>query len=52
MNTDKQEETKSRISSACKACEKVGLMSVDEHGRYRVAADEIQRLKTLSALRK
>lgn len=46
------EATKSRISSACKACEKVGLMSVDEHGRYRVAADEIQRLKTLSALRK
>lgn len=46
------EATKSRISSACKACEKVGLMSVDEHGRYWVAADEIQRLKTLSALRK
>lgn len=44
--------TQSRISSACKACVKTGLMVVDENGRYRVDADEISRLKALSALRK
>ncbi len=44
--------TKSRISSACKACVAVGLMAVDENGRYKVNTEEIQRLKALSALRK
>lgn len=43
--------TKSRISSACKACVKVGLMKTDEQGRYLVDHDEIARLKTLSMLR-
>jgi DNA excision repair protein ERCC-3 len=42
----------SRLSSACKAAVKVGLMVSDEHGRYRVNQDEIHRLKVLSGLRK
>jgi DNA excision repair protein ERCC-3 len=38
--------------AACKAVEKVGLMTMDENGRYKVNQDEIQRLKTLSELRR
>lgn len=44
--------TQSRMSSACKAAAEIGLMTVDADGRYRVNQDEIQRLKTLSQLRK
>ena len=44
--------TKGRISTACNAVVKVGLMTKDESGRYRVNQDEIQRLKALSQLRK
>lgn len=44
--------THSRMSSACKAVEKAGLMVADAQGRYRVNQEEIQRLKTLSQLRK
>lgn len=44
--------TRGRISTACNAVEKVGLMIKDADGRYRVNQDEIQRLKTLSQLRK
>ncbi len=44
--------TRSRLSSACKAAVKIGLMSADDNGRYRVNQDEIQRLKTLSEMRK
>lgn len=42
----------SELSSACKGAEKVGLLTVDEQGRYKVNQDEIQRLKVLSGLRK
>lgn len=41
----------SRLSSACKGVVKVGLMNVDDQGRYKVNQDEIQRLKALSSLR-
>lgn len=44
--------TKSRLSSACKAAVKIGLMTVDGQGRYKVNTDEIQRLKVLSGLKK
>lgn len=44
--------TKSRMSSACKACVAVGLMTVDGDGRYKVNAAEINRLKVLSGLRR
>jgi DNA excision repair protein ERCC-3 len=42
----------SRISAACKAVTKVGLMTVDENGRYQVNQDEISRLRALSSLRR
>jgi DNA excision repair protein ERCC-3 len=44
--------TRSRMSSACNAAAKVGLMVADGEGRYRVNQEEIQRLKTLSSLRR
>ena len=37
-----------RFLAACKALEKVGLMNVDEHGRFRVDQAEIQRLRALN----
>ncbi len=40
-----------RLSAACNATLKVGLMVKDEDGRYRVNQEEIQRLKALSNLR-
>lgn len=43
--------TQSRMRSACNAAVKIGLMVVDDVGRYRVNQDEINRLKTLSSLR-
>lgn len=43
--------TQSRISSACKAAVRIGLMVADENGRYRVNQEEISRLKKLSELR-
>jgi hypothetical protein len=46
------EATKSRLSSACKAAVKIGLMTVDVQGRYKVNTDEILRLKVLSGLKK
>ncbi len=42
----------SRISSACKSVQKVELMTVDDQERYRVNREKIERLKTLSSLRK
>lgn len=41
----------SRISVACKAAHKAGLMTVDDQVRYRVNRKEIDRLTTLSRLR-
>jgi hypothetical protein len=46
------EATRSRISSACKAAEKIGLMVADTEGRYQVNQAELSRLKVLSNLRK
>ncbi len=40
-----------RISSACKAAYRVGLL-IHANGRYQVDQDEINRLKTLSGLRR
>jgi superfamily II DNA/RNA helicase len=45
------EATRSRISSACKAAEKMKLMTADQDGRYQVNQAEIERLKALSNLR-
>lgn len=44
--------TLSRWTTVCKATEKVGLLSLDADGRYRVNQDEIKRLKVLSELRR
>jgi superfamily II DNA/RNA helicase len=44
--------TQSRMRSACNAAVKIGLMMADENGRYRVNQDELNRLKTLSELRR
>ena len=44
--------TLARMKAACKACEAIGLMTVDASGRYRVHADEIQRLRVLSGLKR
>ena len=38
--------------AACKAAERVGLMTMDDAGRYKVNQEEIGRLKTLSELRR
>lgn len=46
------EATQSRMSSACKAAEKIGLMTADGAGRYQVNQEEIQRLRALSNLRR
>lgn len=46
------ESTKHRMSSACKALAKIGLMSADGEGRYQVDQKEIERLRALSNLRK
>ena len=43
--------TRSRMSSACNAAVRVGLMVTDGDVRYRVNQDEINRLKALSNLR-
>lgn len=40
------------INSACKAAVSVGLMAIDQDGRYRVNQDEIKRLIILSGLGK
>jgi superfamily II DNA or RNA helicase len=45
------ESTRARMNSACKAAEKIGLMTVDGAGRYQVDLAEISRLKALSNLR-
>jgi hypothetical protein len=45
------EWTKSKFSTTCKAAEKIGLMIVDENGRYRVNQEELGRLRALSSLR-
>lgn len=44
--------TRSRMSSACNAAFKVGLLVVDEQMRYKVDQEEISRLKVLSGLRR
>jgi superfamily II DNA/RNA helicase len=44
--------TRSRMSSACGAAFKVGLLVVDDQKRYKVDAEEIRRLKVLSGLRR
>jgi len=44
--------TSSRMNSACKAAVKIGLMSIDADGRYRVNQDELRRLKILSQLKR
>jgi hypothetical protein len=46
------DSTKSRMSSACKAAVKIGLMSMDDLGRFKVNAEEINRLKVLSGLKR
>jgi hypothetical protein len=40
-----------RLTSACEAAAKVGLLVPDHDGRYRVNQTEIDRLKALSSLR-
>lgn len=45
------EATKSRISSACKAVVKSGLMIADAEGRYQVNQKEIERLQALSTMK-
>jgi hypothetical protein len=40
--------THARMSSACKAAQKIGLMTLNSDGRYQVNQAEIQRLKVLS----
>lgn len=44
--------TLTRLNTACKAAEKIGLMTTDGEGRYQVNQAEIQRLKALSTLRR
>lgn len=44
--------SRSAISSACKVVEKVGLMTADEQGRFKVNRAELDRLKALSGLRR
>jgi len=44
--------TRSRMSSACKAAERINLMTVDADGRYQVNQAELERLKALSNLRR
>jgi DNA excision repair protein ERCC-3 len=44
--------TRVRLSTACNAAVKVNLMKVNSNGRYQVNQEEIQRLKTLSELRR
>jgi intein/homing endonuclease len=44
--------TLSRLTGACKAAEKIGLMTVDGAGRYQVDQAEIGRLRALSNLRR
>lgn len=46
------ESTRHRMSSACKALEKIGLMTADANGRYQVNQEEIERLRALSSLRR
>jgi len=46
------EATRSRMSSACKAAEKIGLMVADTEGRYQVNQAEITRLRALSNIRR
>jgi superfamily II DNA/RNA helicase len=41
-----------RLTAACEAAAKVGLLVLDGEGRYRVNQQEIERLKALSTLRK
>lgn len=43
--------TLSRWTTVCRAMRLVGLLKLDEDGRYRVNQDEIQRLKLLSQIR-
>jgi len=44
--------TLSRLTAACRAARLVGLLALDNDGRYRVNQDEINRLKVLSSLRR
>jgi hypothetical protein len=44
--------TLSRLTGACRALERVGLMTVDGAGRYQVDQAEIGRLRALSNLRR
>lgn len=44
--------TLSRLTNACKAAASVGLLKQDSAGRYRVDQEELQRLKTLSNMRR
>ena len=44
--------TLTRWASVCSASEKVGLLTVNEDGKYMVNHKEIERLKALSNLRR
>lgn len=43
-------DTRARLTAACRAAEKVGLLTLNEDGRYQVNQTEIERLKALSTI--